>query len=342
MSIAQYCVDTGPYIAPGTAYPVGTNVPGGYECAIGPIRYLDVTNNASQIQLFNNWWAEQINQYGMNVNYYVNQYTLSGHDFFYGEQPLAGYLPPIPIVMAVTLNNDSIILSKFGIQGTADLTAIVAIKTFTSTMSSSALSSVASRYTFEPKAGDLIELYEYGTTRPNGRSGQIYEITERVDQSGSGQNNQLLGHYIWMVRGKRFDYTYEPQSPRENLSQQVFDNKVAGPVPLAATITGNNNARVIENRNEKNYFQNVDKYTRNNVYDYTANHNAPLSGYLSYSGYSGVTGNPDTGVYGAYDSNITLVNLYAGGGMHTPTASALAAETNGVNLGYFGLRSPNN
>jgi hypothetical protein len=335
MSIAQYCVDTGIYNAPGTGYPVGTNVPGGYECAIGPVRYLDVNNGQYQIQLFNNWWTEQIAQYGMQINYYINLYSLSAHDFFYGEQPLAGFYTPVPMIMALTLNNDSIILSKFGIQGNADITALVAIKTFTSTLTSSSLSGIGRLYTYEPKAGDLIELSEYGSTRPNGRSGQIYEITERVDQQG-GTNNQLMGHYVWIIKGKRFDYTYEPNSPRESLNKQVYDNKYDGLVPLNAGDV-NVNARIIEN---KAYPQTVDKQSRENVYNYISNANAPLSGYLSYSGYSGITGNPDTGVYGSYDDTNILVNLYAGGGAHTPGASALGSS-NSPNT-YLGLRSPNN
>jgi hypothetical protein len=337
MSIAQYCVDTGPYIAPGTTYPVGTNLPGGAECAIGPLRYLDVANNTLQIQLFNSWWQEQISQFGMQVNYYINLYSLSGHDFFYGEQPLAGYYTPVPIVMCLTLNNDSIILSKFGIQGNADITALVAIKTFTDTLTASSLSGIGKLYTYEPKAGDLIELSEFGTTRPNGRSGQIYEITERVDQQGS-TNTPLMGHYVWMIKGKRYAYTYEPNAPRENLSDQVYDNKYEGEVPLE-TGDDNTSTRIIE---DKLYTQNVDNYTRNNVYSYGDNKNVTLSGgYLSYSGYSGRAGAPNTNVYGAYEDPNILVNLFAAGGTtRTPSASALGVD--GEPNTYLALRSPNN
>jgi len=337
MSIAQYCYDTGPYIAPGTGYPVGTNVPGGYECAIGPIRYLDVANNTSQIQLYQNYWDEQIKQYGQIVNYYINANTLSGQDFFYGEQPLAGFLPPVPIVMAVTVNNDSVILSKFGIQGNADVTAIISIKTFTSVLSSNpSLSGVTTQYTWEPKAGDLIELIEFGSTRPNGRSGQIFEITERVDQSGSETTNQMMGHYIWTIRGKRYDYDFEPYSPRENLSDQVYDNKADGLVPLNAGTPGAD-VRVIET---KQYGQNIDNYTRNNVYNYGANTNAPLSGYKTYNGTKPTVGNPDTGVYGSYESNAVLVDLLGGGGVNSPAPSALGVDN--LPDTYLGFESPNN
>ena len=334
MSISQYCVDTGPYVPPGTSSPVGTNVPGATECLVGNLRYLDITTNAYEIQLFNNWWNEQIDQYGMLVYYYVNNYTLSGHDYFYGEQPLAGFLPPFNLVMAIQLNNDSIILSKFGLQGEADITGYISIGTFTKALSTSSLSSVTAQYQFEPKAGDVIELVEYGATRPNGRSGQIFEITERVDQKG-GDRNQLLGHYIWQIKGKRYDYTFEPQAPRENYSDQVYDNKADGLVPVNAGDKGIN-ARVIE---DKAYPQNVDNYSRNNVYSYASNHNAPLSGYLSYSGNSGTSGKPDTGVYGSYESNITLVDLY-GGNLLQPAASA--AGVNAPVPTYLGFPSQNN
>ncbi len=247
MSIASYCVDTGSYTVPA--------VNGNTECLSGGLRYLDVNNTYYERFIFNNWWKEQISQYGQKINYYINKYSLSAHDYFYGEQPLAGFATPVPMVFAIILNNDSIILSKFGLQGTADLTAIIAIDTFTTTLTSSSLSGIATIYTYEPKAGDLIEMSEYGTTRPNGRSGQIYEITERVDQKG-GANNQLLGHYVWMIQAKRYDYTYEPAAPREAKMDQVYDNKADGLL--------NNLPKILET---KQYTQFVDKDSAN-IFDY--------------------------------------------------------------------------
>ncbi|NBW33478.1 MAG: hypothetical protein EBR30_00185 [Cytophagia bacterium] len=213
----------------------------------------------------------------MKVNYYVNKYSLSAHDYFYGEQPLAGFTAPVPMVVCLTLSNDSIILSKFGLQGTADLTAVFAIQSFTSSLTSSSLSGITQIYDYEPKAGDLIELSEYGSTRPNGRSGQVYEITERVDQKG-GVNNQLMGHYIWMVQAKRYDYSYEPNAPREKKMDQVYDNKADGLL--------NNLPKILET---KAYTQFVDKSSAQ-VFDYTQN---PQS---------------NTNVYGDYEDPNTLVN----------------------------------
>ena len=301
MSIASYCVDTGQYIAPTT-----TN--GRTECLSGSLRYSDTANNVLEQTLWQNWWTEQINQFGMKVNYYVNLYSLSAHDYFYGEQPLAGFASPVSMIFAITLSNDSVILSKFGLQGTADLTALIAIKTFTNTLTGSALSGVTNIYQYEPKAGDLIELSEYGQSRPNGRSGQIYEITERVDQKG-GTGNQLLGHYIWMIQAKRFDYSYEPQAPREAKMDQVYDNKSDGYL--------NNLPKILET---KEYTQFVDKDSAR-IFDYAEN---PQS---------------NTNVYGDYEDANILVNLIGVANTTGQTIGALGASASNT---YVVVQSPSN
>lgn len=301
MSIASYCVDTGTYIAP----QAGNNT----ECLSGSFNYLDVDSNTTEIENFNRWWKEQINLYGMKVNYYINKYSLSAHDYFYGEQPLAGFTPPVSMRFAVTLSNDSVILSKFGLQGTADLTALISIDTFSENLTSSTLSGIANIYDYEPKSGDLIELSDYGKTRPNGRSGQIYEITERVDQKG-GANNQLLGHYVWMIQAKRYDYSFETASaPREAKMDQVYDNKSDGFL--------NNLPKILET---KEYTQFVDKDSQR-VFDY-AQH--PQS---------------NTGVYGDYEDPNTLVNLIGVTNTGGNNIGALGASANNT---YVVVQSPNN
>jgi len=305
--ISQYCIDTGTYTPPAVDY-VGYQLSGGYNCTYGTsgVRYLNVTDNANQISLFNSWWQEQISQFGQQINYYINGYNLSAHDYLYGEQSLVKYAPPIPMVMAITLSNDNVILSKFGLQGEADLTAFIAITTFTSTVT--AISGSLSASNYEPKAGDLIELAEYGSTRPGGRSGQVYEITERLDQSGGDEANQILGHYIWTIRAKRYEWNYELQAPREKLMDQVYDNKFEG--------TANNLPKVLET---KEYTQFVDKDSVN-VFDYAQ---YPQS---------------NTSVYGDYEDTNTLVNLIGVENRAGRTTGALAASANV----YVVIPSPSN
>lgn len=298
--IARYSFDTGPYIPPGT-YMAGTQLSGGYSCTSGPVNYLDVSSNANEQLLWDKWWEEQIASFGQRINYYINGYNLSAHDYLYGEQPLVRFAPPISMVMAITLSNDNIILSKFGLQGDADLTAMVHIQSFTATVSSN--NTVLSASDYEPKSGDLIELSDYGRTRPNGRSGRVFEITERVDEQG-GENNQLLGHYIWMIKAKRFDFNYELDAPRESKMSQVYDNKYDGEV--------NNLPKVLEN---KDYTQFVDKDAKQ-IFNYDENPQA------------------NTSVYGDYDDPNTLVK-YIGTQPFTGAVGASAGT-------YIVVQSPSN
>jgi len=304
--ISKYCIDTGSYVVPGTDE-VGDTLSGGYNCTYGTsgVRYLSVSSTAAERSLFNNWWKEQIGQYGQQVDYFINGYNLSAHDYFYGEQPLVRYSIAFPIVMALTLSNDNVVLSKFGLQGDADLTAIIPIDTFYSTVT--AMSGVLSASNYEPKAGDLIKLTEYGSLRPGGRNGRVFEITERVDEMG-GENNQLFGHYVWMIKAKRFDFNYELDAPREALMDQVYDNKSDGVL--------NNLPKIIET---KEYTQFVDKDSTE-VFNYKENTQA------------------NTSVYGDYDDNNTLVNLIGvtnSGGINTGALGASAST-------FVVLESPSN
>lgn len=305
--IAKYCIDSGAYSIPGTSQ-VGTQLSGGYNCTYGTssIRYLDVDNTTSERELWNNWWKEQIGLYGQEISYYINGYNLSAHDYFYGEQPLLRYASPIKMVMAITLSNDNVVLSKFGLQGEADLTALISIQTFTNTVT--AISGVLSAANYEPKAGDLIELSEYGSLRPNGRSGKVFEITERVDEMG-GENNQLLGHFIWMIKAKRFDFNYELDAPREAHMDQVYDNKFDGQV--------NNLPKVVET---KEYTQFVDKSSEA-VFNYDNNTQA------------------NTNVYGDYEDNNVLVNYIGVNNTAGVTTGALGASANNT---YLVVQSPSN
>ncbi len=78
-------------------------------------------------------------------------------------------------------------------------------------------------YGKEPKSGDLFQLTEYGSDRPGGRSGNIYEITQRLDQD-IAQINALMGHYVWLIKAKRFEYSFEPGVTPEAQNDQIFDD----------------------------------------------------------------------------------------------------------------------
>jgi hypothetical protein len=111
-------------------------------------------------------------------------------------------------------------LSKFGIMADCDMTCVIHISSFQGTFG----------HYREPKAGDLIELKEYGGTgdRPGGRGAPVYEITERDDQNLQFNANALMGHYIWIMKCKRWEYSYEPGAPQEPLNVQFNDDEEYG------------------------------------------------------------------------------------------------------------------
>jgi len=187
-------------------------------------RFTDKGNNANERLNFDSYYKEQISLFGQEVEYYVYNYAISGHDMVYGEHTTGNYHTAINQIMLLTLNEGAVLLSKFGLQGDDDITGWVSINTFATTMSTV---SVGGESVSEPKAGDVFTLTEYGDDRPGDRGGKSFEITERLDQQIDAIN-PLAGHYVWQVKAKRLDYTFEPGLTAEPVSNQVYDNSFAG------------------------------------------------------------------------------------------------------------------
>lgn len=190
---------------------------GGLACYTSAQRFLDKSNNENERQLYSDWWQEQIYLYGMKVDYYTHGYRLSAHDFIYGEDPTSKFGDPVEIVVVTDISNDSMILSKFGITSTADITILIHIQSFKNAFGPEA----------EPKSGDLVFLKEYGSDRVGGREGAVYEINERDDEVINA-TNQLMGHYVWTIKGTRFDYSFENGAKKEAKNDQVYDNAQNG------------------------------------------------------------------------------------------------------------------
>ena len=203
-------------------------------------RFTDKSIQSSERVLFSNYWREQINQFGVKVDYYVNTYNTLSADNFYGEQPTQTFAEPRKITLAVTLNENAINLSKFGFESDDEITAYIHISTFYDEFYS--LSSVFDpmdhlinqkitqgvydRYAkfgpiVEPKAGDVFELSEYGDDRPNDRQAKFFEITEKLDQDIS-QINNLQGHYVFLLKAKRLDYSFEPNINFNNADSKLI------------------------------------------------------------------------------------------------------------------------
>jgi hypothetical protein len=177
------------------------------------LRYLNKKINHQERKNFSNWWYEQINIYGQEIEYYTNQTSLSSAYQFYGENIDVGFGQPNKMVVLLNLNNDSYLLSKFGIIADSDMTGVIHPKGFTKYYGLSS----------EPKPGDLMVLSEFGSDRLNypKRGATVYEITEIKDEF---EYNPIAGHYVWFFKARRYDYSYETGGPGSGQGNTPVDD----------------------------------------------------------------------------------------------------------------------
>lgn len=194
----------------------GGTYPAIYPYVTGPNECyspFDKENTQGEQNLISQQWWEILNIYGQRINYYVNNFTLSSSDSLYGEEPTQVFSPPVQIMAGINLNDNALMLSKYGLLSEDEVTAFIHISGFYQTFGWGA----------EPKAGDVFQLYEFGLGRPGGRDGKFFEITERLDEDVA-TINALKGHYVWLVKAKRFEWSFEPGLSGSAVNQQVYDD----------------------------------------------------------------------------------------------------------------------
>lgn len=226
------------------------------------LRFTEKENNECERQLYSNYWREQLDLYGQKVQYFRNTYNLLSADNVYGEQPTARFEDPKNVVMAIKLSENALILSKFGYMSDETCTAYLHISSFYA----------AYPPNIEPKAGDVFKMVEYGNTRPGERDGRMYEITERLDQENS-EINPLMGHYVWLLKAKRFDYSFEPNLPQEKGSDQVYDNARYGTITTSIPDDKTYTPR------SSSYPESADSTSSRQIFDMSVNNTEIYGGY---------------------------------------------------------------
>jgi hypothetical protein len=221
---------------------------------VSPFRFSDKNATVNERNMISSMLEESINLYGTKIEYCTYNYQLSSQDPVYGEHPTAPYSDPQFMIALAQLNNDSYLLSKWGIQTDADLTVIIPIRTFKQVWGDNG----------EPKSNDLIKLSELGwdgstgaplsaTTNNNFcnrnpstsaytdygpnydatwyNSGPVYIVTERRWINIPQMINPLFGQYVYMLHCKRFEYSYQPNALTERHFDQVSDTINYGKQP---------------------------------------------------------------------------------------------------------------
>jgi len=232
--------------------------------------------------VFDKAYEDIINSFGVEIDYYVNSFSLLSADLLYGEQPASVFLGPTNLMMYIELSQDALQLSKFGFDPGDEFTGYVHIDTFSDVLSantyyvptnqgllSSALSGsgfdssvISELSSIEPKAGDLIQVTPLGCDRPGQRGAKVYEITEKMDEDVSALN-PVLGHYVFRIRAKRFDFSFQTEAPREKVDSNIFENSFSG--TLSTQLSGDEVSR------DKGYTWDIDDESKETVFDMSTN-----------------------------------------------------------------------
>lgn len=218
----------------------------------------DPSSFQAERAVFSNMYQELINNYGADINYYVNGFNLSAMNLLYGEHPTQEYIGPIVIKAYVELQ-EAVSLSQFGMSSDDELTAYVSIKDFTNIFSLSTASFSANGQRIEPKSDDLIEVTALGCDRPGNRGSKIFRITEALDQSVQDGINPMMGHYVWKLTAKRYEPSHETNAPEELGNDQVYDNTFSGKLSSALYPALSTDPKI--------YPFNIDTISKETVYD---------------------------------------------------------------------------
>ncbi len=220
--------------------------------------FADPSNFQAERAIFGSYFQELINNYGVEVNYYVNGFNPSKMNGLYGEHPTQEYSDPFVLKSYIELE-ESVSLSQFGMDSDDTLTAYVSIKDFTTVCSLSSQFFSDNGQRIEPKADDLIEVTALGCDRPGNRGAKIFRITEALDQSVQNGINPIMGHYIWKLTAKRYESSMETNSPQEIGNDQVYDNTFSGKLSSILFPSLSTDSKV--------YDFDVDETSKNEVYD---------------------------------------------------------------------------
>lgn len=224
-------------------------------------QFVNPANFQAEQLVYDSAYKDLINSYGVPINYYVNTFNLSTADVLYGQDALSKFNGPHSLQLYIELTENAISLSRFGYASDDNLTGYVHITTFTETLSPR-VNYASFNQSIEPKSGDLIELTALGCDRPNGRGSKFFEITERCDQDVASLN-PMLGHYVYRLRAKRFEYSFEPTLTGEAVNDQIFENSFSGIV--SSSIVGQLSSQL------KKYTNDIDNTSKDSVLDMTPN-----------------------------------------------------------------------
>jgi hypothetical protein len=230
--------------------------------------FADPSKFQAERALYNSGFSELINNFGVDINYYVNTYNLSAANNFYGEHTVAPYYGPVAIRAYVEYQHNAVPLQTYGWEPDDSVTLYFHIQSFTTAFNNINIH-LTNGQRIEPKADDGFILTPFGCDRPASRNAKTFVVTEVIDEDGS-TINPLAGHYIWKVTAKRYDYSFEAGFPDEDNNVQVYDNAFSGVLSSSITLLDQLSTTQLSS-NPKSYPMDVDEIVKTQIFDNTVN-----------------------------------------------------------------------
>ena len=188
--------------------------------------FADPSNFQAEQAIYKSGFGELINNYGVEIGYYVNSFNLSAMNAVYGEHTTEDWHGPTTIKAYPEMETPAAIYSLAGFDAADTLTLYIHIDTFTSSFSALSVFP-ANGIPIEPKPHDKIAMYPFGCDRVNGRGVKIFEITYATDEDLE-DINPMMGHYVWKIKAVRSEFNSTTNEPRENVNNQAADNTFFG------------------------------------------------------------------------------------------------------------------
>lgn len=148
--------------------------------------------------------------YGIEIYYYRQDFDPKLSHPIYGDQT-APFVGPYLLKAYVMINTDTSMLTQFGIENQNDVDLQISYEEWAEAFG-----------TFSPQAGDKFEIKDLLCNRPSGFTRAIFQVTSQ------GDSDLFEASRRWFVSGKRSDFTWLPNEPREDNDNQVHDSALAG------------------------------------------------------------------------------------------------------------------
>lgn len=245
--------------------------------------FADPSNFQAERAIFNSQFGELINNYGVEIDYFVNTFDPNAMNSIYGEHTTMYWLGPTVIKAYMQMENGSPIYALAGMDSPDTLKLYLHMDDFETKFSGLSvfdgilkdengnpilteageeiiIDQENGPWACEPKAQDKIRVTPFGCDRPNGRSAKIFEVTEVMDED-QAELNPAMGHYVWRLKAVRSEHNFVTNEPREAFNQQIADNSYFGKLssvmfPELSSVLGDN----------KIYTQNSDEIVQRDVF----------------------------------------------------------------------------